>query len=73
MVNVGSGQSVSILEVAEKLAHVMGRDDLVAEVTGKYRVGDIRDCFSDVTLAAHAPEVKLEDAAAEPATRGLTV
>jgi dTDP-L-rhamnose 4-epimerase len=35
----------------ERLAEVLGREDLEPEVTGKYRVGDIRHCFADITLA----------------------
>ncbi len=72
VLNVGSGRSVSILEVAERLARVMGRADLGAEVAGKYRVGDIRNCFADVTLASrvlgYEPEVRLDDGMAELAT-----
>ena len=65
VVNVGSGASVSVLEIAEKLARVMGREEVAAEVTGKYRVGDIRHCFADVALArgvlGYEPQVALED------------
>src|SRR5206468_8524848 len=67
--NVGSGQSVSVLEIADKLARVMGAGGPAAEVTGKYRVGDIRHCFADVGLArevlGYVPEVALEDGMAE--------
>jgi dTDP-L-rhamnose 4-epimerase len=49
--NVGSGQSRTILSIAEDLARIMGRLDLKAHVIGKYRVGDIRHCFADVTKA----------------------
>jgi dTDP-L-rhamnose 4-epimerase len=69
VLNIGSGQSVSVLEIAEKLARVMGRDVLGAEVTGKYRVGDIRHCFADIGLAdeilGYVPEVALEDGMAD--------
>jgi dTDP-L-rhamnose 4-epimerase len=64
VVNVGSGRSVSVAEIASSLARVMGREDIAAEVTGKYRVGDIRHCFADVSLAREAlgyePSVELE-------------
>lgn len=97
VLNIGSGESVSVLEIAAELACVMGREEIPAQVTGKYRVGDIRNCFSDVTLAAqtigYEPAVRREDgmvelagwlagevatdrvddAAAELASRGLTV
>lgn len=52
--NVGSGESVSVLEIADELASVMGREHIAAEVTGKYRVGDIRNCFADITRAGEA-------------------
>jgi dTDP-L-rhamnose 4-epimerase len=46
--NVGSGQSRTILSVAEDLAEVMGRRDIAPELTRKYRAGDIRHCFADM-------------------------
>jgi dTDP-L-rhamnose 4-epimerase len=49
--NIGSGRSLSVLEVAERLATVLGRRHIAPEITGKYRVGDIRHCFADVTRA----------------------
>jgi dTDP-L-rhamnose 4-epimerase len=49
--NVGSGQPRSVLEIAEGLARVLGRSHLRPEITGKYRVGDIRHCFADISLA----------------------
>ncbi len=64
IVNIGSGRSVSVVEIAASLARVMGREEIAAEVTGKYRVGDIRHCFADVSLArellGYEPEVDLE-------------
>jgi dTDP-L-rhamnose 4-epimerase len=48
--NVGSGQAVTVREVAETLASVMGTE-IEPEVTGKYRVGDIRNCYADISLA----------------------
>ena len=63
--NVGSGNQYSILEIADKLAGVMGKENIKAEVTGKYRVGDIRHCFADNTKTREKlgfiPEVKFED------------
>lgn len=46
--NVGSGQSRTILSVAQDLAEVMGRRDIAPELTGKHRAGDIRHCFADM-------------------------
>jgi dTDP-L-rhamnose 4-epimerase len=49
--NIGSGQSRSILSVARDLASVMGAPGVTPHVLGKYRAGDIRHCFADITLA----------------------
>lgn len=46
--NVGSGQSRTILSVAQDLAEVMGCGDIAPELTRKYRAGDIRHCFADM-------------------------
>jgi len=60
--NIGSGQSRSILSVANDLAQVMGRRDLKPHITGKYRAGDIRHCFADIersrNLLNFAPRVE---------------
>ncbi len=68
-VNVGSGQSVTVREIADRLAAVTGREDVEPRVNGKYRVGDIRHCFADVSLArevlGYQPRVRLEDGMAE--------
>lgn len=67
--NVGSGRPISILALAERLAHVMGREDLTPEITGKYRMGDIRHCYADITKAqeilGYRPEVTLDEGMAE--------
>ena len=61
--NVGSGQAVSVREVAETLARVLGAE-AEPEVTGKYRVGDIRNCWADISLArevlGYEPAVSFE-------------
>jgi dTDP-L-rhamnose 4-epimerase len=63
--NVGSGRSFTVLEVAERLADAIGREDLGPEVTQKYRVGDIRHCFADIGKArrilGYEPKVAFED------------
>jgi dTDP-L-rhamnose 4-epimerase len=67
--NIGSGRSYAIAEIAERLARVMGREELEPEIAGKYRVGDIRHCFADITLAREAlgyePQVVFEHGLAE--------
>ncbi len=49
--NIGSGQSVSVAEVATSFAAAMGRTDLQPDITGQARTGDIRNCFADIDLA----------------------
>jgi dTDP-L-rhamnose 4-epimerase len=65
VVNVGSGASRTIEEVARTIATVMRRPDLTPEITRKYRMGDVRHCFADITLARevleYAPEVDFAD------------
>jgi len=48
--NVGSGRAVTVREVAQTLARVLGTE-VEPEVTGRYRVGDIRNCWADISLA----------------------
>jgi dTDP-L-rhamnose 4-epimerase len=50
--NIGSGESRTVRSIAEDLAHVMGRAHIAPHVAGKYRAGDIRHCFADISLAA---------------------
>jgi dTDP-L-rhamnose 4-epimerase len=49
-VNIGSGQPVTIREIADELQRALG-SNLPLEITGKYRAGDIRHCFGDISLA----------------------
>jgi dTDP-L-rhamnose 4-epimerase len=67
--NVGSGQSFTVREIAQRIAGVLGKDYLAPEITGKCRVGDIRHCFADVTRArgvlGFAPQVAFEDGLTE--------
>jgi dTDP-L-rhamnose 4-epimerase len=49
--NIGSGQSVSIADIATSFAAAMGRPDLLPEISLKARTGDIRNCFADIGLA----------------------
>jgi dTDP-L-rhamnose 4-epimerase len=67
--NVGSGESISVREIAQRLARATDREEIVAEVTGKYRVGDIRHCFADIAttrkLLGYEPQIALDDGMAE--------
>ena len=67
--NVGSGIAYTIGEIAVRIAKVLGKDHLQPEITGKYRVGDIRHCYADISKAqrvlGYEPQVALEDGLAE--------
>ncbi|MBZ0157323.1 MAG: SDR family NAD(P)-dependent oxidoreductase [Alphaproteobacteria bacterium] len=67
--NIGSGSQYTILEVAERMAEVFGKRHIRPEVTGKYRMGDIRHCFADITLARQLlkfdPRIGLEEGLVE--------
>ncbi|MFL5371044.1 MAG: NAD-dependent epimerase/dehydratase family protein [Myxococcales bacterium] len=49
--NVGSGRAFTVREVARALGYALGKQHIEPDVTGKYRVGDIRHCFADISLA----------------------
>ncbi|HEX7967967.1 MAG TPA: NAD-dependent epimerase/dehydratase family protein [Stellaceae bacterium] len=65
VLNVGSGRSVSVNEVARRLAEQLEKEHLTPEITHKYRVGDIRHCFAEITrarqLLGYEPRISLED------------
>jgi dTDP-L-rhamnose 4-epimerase len=50
VINVGSGESRTIVEVAQVLAAATGKRQLTPHVVGKYRAGDTRHCFADISL-----------------------
>jgi len=63
-VNIGSGQPISIREIAMELAGTLGLP-MPLEITGKYRAGDIRHCFADISTASrlldYTPRVRFAD------------
>jgi dTDP-L-rhamnose 4-epimerase len=70
--NIGSGRQYTVLEIARAMAEAVGREGISAEVTGNYRVGDIRHCFADITLArrilGYEPQMPLEQGLIELAS-----
>lgn len=48
--NLGSGEPVSVFEIATILAEKLGKSDIVPTITGKYRDGDVRHCFAVISL-----------------------
>jgi dTDP-L-rhamnose 4-epimerase len=68
-INVGSGVARTVREIAERMARMLRRSGIEAEVTGKYRVGDIRHCFADIGMArqllGYEPRVGLDEGLVE--------
>jgi dTDP-L-rhamnose 4-epimerase len=64
-VNLGTGVSTSVLDVARELARGLGKEHLEPEVVNKFRAGDIRHCVSDIALARETlgfePKVQFAD------------
>ena len=46
--NVGSGTPITVTGIAHVLARLL-RKNIAPEIMNKYRVGDIRHCFADIT------------------------
>jgi dTDP-L-rhamnose 4-epimerase len=61
--NVGSGEPVTLRQVAKELGRALGVN-APFETTGKYRAGDIRHCFADISaisrLLGYRPRVRLK-------------
>lgn len=66
--NIGSGSPISIADVAAELTDCLG-EKIPVEITGKYRVGDIRHCFGDIAAArqvlGYQPRYQFADGIAE--------
>jgi dTDP-L-rhamnose 4-epimerase len=62
-INVGTGRSVSVLEVADVLARELGVS-IRAEIRNEFRAGDIRHCYSSIDrareLLGYEPAVTFE-------------
>jgi dTDP-L-rhamnose 4-epimerase len=62
--NVGTGRSLSILDVANALSNGMGVA-VEPQIAGKFREGDIRHCYGDISKArrvlGYEPRVAFED------------
>jgi dTDP-L-rhamnose 4-epimerase len=67
-INVGTGQPSTILEIAETLAMALGTD-IKPDVVGRFRQGDIRHCYADISLAeqtlGYRPQTRLADGMAQ--------
>ncbi|MDI6757064.1 MAG: GDP-mannose 4,6-dehydratase [Endomicrobiia bacterium] len=51
--NLGAGRPVAIKAVADIIAGIYGKD-IRPDVTGRYRKGDVRHCFADISKARRA-------------------
>ena len=64
VINVGCGKPISILDVAKILAKSLGKD-MEPVISQKYRAGDIRHCYADLTkareLLGYEPRVTHEE------------
>jgi dTDP-L-rhamnose 4-epimerase len=69
VLNIGSGRNYTVREIAERTAAVLNKSYIEPEITGQYRVGDIRHCFADITqarqLLGFEPRVDFADGLAE--------
>ena len=69
VINVGSGSSTTVNDIGARLAKLLGKESLEPEVTGKFRVGDVRHCFADISraqqLLGFQPAVDLDTGMAE--------
>lgn len=75
VINVGTGVQTSLLTLCELLLNHYGRQDrLRPEVVGRFREGDIRHCFADISAAREKlgfePSVALQDGIADLAEWG---
>jgi len=50
VINIGCGKPISILQVAQILAKSLGKE-IAPVISQKYRAGDIRHCYADLTKA----------------------
>ena len=67
--NIGSGQHFTVREIAEQMARTLGKEHIEPEISGRYRMGDIRNCFADISLAqrvlGYRPRVTLQEGLVE--------
>jgi len=68
--NVGTGKSISVLQIADILIDKVGKaEGLAPQIVEKFRAGDIRHCFADITkikkLLGFRPKVSFEDGITE--------
>jgi len=64
-INVGTGRPITVRQVADAITSSLGRSDLQPCILGRFREGDIRHCYADITLArtllGYEPHVAFRD------------
>ncbi len=71
--NVGTGKPTSVLEIAQVLIKLYGKD-LEPEIVGKARKGDIRHCYADISKIksfGFSPKIDLEQGMKELVEWGI--
>jgi dTDP-L-rhamnose 4-epimerase len=62
-INIGSGRFHSVLDVARQMSELLSGGRIAPEVSRRYRTGDVRHCFADITRARerlhYRPQVSL--------------
>jgi dTDP-L-rhamnose 4-epimerase len=63
--NVGTGKATNILEIAQMLIKLYNKDSINPEITNKFRAGDIRHCFADISKIknklGYEPKIDFEE------------
>lgn len=69
VLNIGSGQPRTVLDVSRAMRQALGRKGVGEEITGRYRMGDVRHCFADISRArrvlGYEPQVSFESGLGE--------
>ena len=67
--NIGSGSSYTISEIANRIIKLLGKEGIYPQITGKYRLGDVRHCFGDISYAkrilGYTPKVTIDEGLTE--------
>ena len=67
--NIGSGRVHTVADVARQMSEMIAGGRIAPEITGRYRMGDIRHCFPDIARAeavlGFRPEVDLGEGLVE--------
>lgn len=74
ILNVGSGKATTILEIANTLIHLY-KGSVSPKIVGKYRAGDIRHCFADISRVVslgYRPRWSLRDGLQDLVRWGMT-